>query len=147
MMAENIQSFIEGLIEKTKEGELDWRPLSLNKYWKDIESELENEKVAIDFGVNSIRISNSYYLKSGEGFVFLFEIFHGNPEVTSPEFDTVALMVKINDALTIDNLTNFSEYEQEQLRTLQLLIADYYSTKYSYPDVLYRFFSQVIEDK
>lgn len=60
-----------------------------------------------------------------------------------------ALIIYPMNALASDqaNLTNFSEYEQEQLRTLQLLIADYYSTKYLYPDVLYRFFSQVIEDK
>lgn len=146
MMAENIDIFTHALIEKTKAGELDWRPLTLFKKWTDIEEELNRDEIHIDFGVNSVRVSNSYYLSSGEGYVFLFELFHGDPEVTSPEMDTIALMVKINDALPIEDLTYFNEETQELLRTLQLLIENYYEEKYCYPHALYRFFSQVIGD-
>lgn len=144
MMADNVDSFRKSLIEKTKEGKLDWKPLTLFKGWDNIEEELYNENIPVDFNVNSIRVSNSFYLQSGDGYVFLFEIYHGDPEVTSPEMDTIALMAKINRALPIDNLTYFVEEEQEQLRTLQVLVENYFEEKYAYPDVLYNFFSQVI---
>ena len=144
MMAENVESFRESLIEKTKKGALDWKPLTVLKGWNNIEEELYNENIPVDFNVNSIRVSNSFYLQSGDGYIFLFEIYHGDPEVTSPEMDTIALMAKINKALPIDNLTYFVEEEQEQLRTLQVLVENYFEEKYAYPDVLYNFFSQVI---
>ena len=53
--------------------------------------------------------------------------------------DTVALMVKINDSLPVDNLTHFTEEEQVELRTLQILAQNYYDEKHSYPDILYSF--------
>lgn len=147
MMYEQVEGFVEGLISKTKKNELDWKPLSLLDKWHSIEGELEDERISIDFLVNSVRVSKSYYLQSGEGYVFLFEIYHGNPEVTSPEMDTMALMVKINDALLIDDLSSYSEEEQENLRTLQILVEAYYDQKYCYPDILYDFFRQVINGK
>ena len=144
MMAENIESFRKNLIEKTRDHKLDWRPLSSLKIWDDIETDIYNRSSDIDFRANSIRVSNSFYLQSGEGYVFLFEIYHGDPNMTSPEMDTVALMVKINDSLPVDNLTYFTEEEQVELRTLQILAQNYYDEKHSYPDILYSFFSQVI---
>lgn len=147
MMAENVDSFRKALIEITKRGELEWKPLSSFKDWGSIEAELHNRNIPVDYAVNTIRVSNSFYIQSGEGYVFLFEIYHGDPIVTSPEMDSIALMVKINSILPIDDLTYFVEEEQEQLRTLQLLIENYYDEKFSYPDVLYEFFSQVISGK
>lgn len=144
MMAEQVEAFREKLIEKTKEEVLEWKPLTSFKDWEIIEAELYNENISIDFNVNSIRVSNSFYLQSGNGYVFLFEIYHGDPEVTSPEMDIIALMVKINKALPINDLTYFEKEEQEQLRTLQVLVENYFEEKYAYPDVLYNFFSQVI---
>ena len=147
MMAENVDSFRRGLIDNTRKGVIDWKPLSLFKDWDIVEAELHNRNIPVDFRVNSIRVSNSFYIQSGEGYVFLLEIYHGDPSVTSPEMDSIALMAKINNALPVDDLTYFSEEEQEQLRTLQLLVENYYDEKYSYPDVLCDFFSQVLNGK
>lgn len=146
MMADQVESFIDGLIKKTKEGKLDWKPFSTFKEKREIIVELENGRGGFDYGVNSIRQSKSYFLQSGDGFVFLFEIYHGDPEVTSPAMDTIGLMVKINNVLPLDNLSSFGEEEQEALENLKLLIENYLEKKWCYPDVLYKFMSSVLED-
>ena len=145
MMAEQVEFFIEGLIKKTKEKKLDWQPFSAFKGKRDIIVELENGRGTFDYGVNAIRESNSYFLESGDGFVFLFEIYHGDPEVTSPAMDTIGLMVKINSVLPLDDLTYNNEEEQEALEKLKLLIENYLEEKYCYPDVLYNFMHQVLK--
>lgn len=146
MMADQVESFIDGLIKKTKEGKLDWKPFSTFKEKREIIVELENGRGGFDYGVNSIRQSKSYFLQSGDGFVFLFEIYHGDPEVTSPAMDTIGLMVKINNVLPLDNLSSFGEEEQEALENLKLLIENYLEGEWCYPDVLYKFMSSVLED-
>ncbi len=145
MMADQVESFINGLIKKTKDGKLDWKPFSTFKEKREIIVELENGRGGFDYGVNSIRQSKSYFLQPGDGFVFLFEIYHGDPEVTSPAMDTIGLMVKINNVLPLDNLSNFGEEEQEALENLKLLIENYLEEKWCYPDILYKFMSSVLE--
>lgn len=146
MMADQVESFIDGLIEKTKQGKLDWKPFSTFKEKREIIVELENGRGEFDYGVNFIRQSKSYFLQSGDGFVFLFEIYHGDPEVTSPAMDTIGLMVKINNVLPLDNLSGFGEEEQEALENLKLLIENYLEEKWCYPDVLYKFMASVLQD-
>lgn len=146
MMADQVESFINGLIEKTKEGKLDWKPFSTFKEKREIIVELENGRGGFDYSVNSIRQSKSYFLQSGDGFVFLFEIYHGDPDMTSPAMDTIGLMVKINNVLPLDNLSGFGEEEQEALENLKLLIENYLEEKWCYPDVLYKFMDSVLED-
>lgn len=146
MMAEWVESFIDGLIKKTKEGKLDWKPFSTFKEKREIIVELENGRGGFDYGMNSIRQSKSYFLQSGDGFVFLFEIYHGDPEVTSPAMDTIGLMVKINSVLPLDDLSRFGEEEQEALENLKLLIENYLEKKWCYPEVLYDFMHNVLKD-
>ena len=146
MMADQVKSFIDGLIKKTKEGKLDWQPFSTFKEKREIIVELENGRGGFNYGVNSIRQSKSYFLQSGDGYVFLFEIYHGDPEVTSPAMDTIGLMIKINNILPLDNLSNFGEEEQETLENLKLLIENYLEEKWCYPDALYKFMASVLED-
>lgn len=147
MMADHVDSFINGLIESTKAGRLDWLPFSAFKEKREIIVELENGRGGFDYGMNSIRESKSYFLQSGEGFVFLFEIYHGDPEVTSPAMDTIGLMVKINSVLPLENLSNYNEEEQEALESLKLLIESYLEDKYCYPDVLYDFMNHVLNEE
>ena len=79
MMAEQVESFIDGLIEKTREKKLDWIPFSMFKDKREIIVELENGRGGFDYGINSIRESNSYFLQAGDGFVFLFEMIYLEP--------------------------------------------------------------------
>lgn len=146
MMAEQVFNFIDGLLEKTKCGTLDWRPFSNFPNRKNIIEELINGQGGFDYGVNSIRENKSFYLQSGEGYVFLFDIYHGDPEVTSPSLDTIGLMVKINDVLPLDNIADY-DMMQESLVELKLLIESYLEEKYCYPDVLYNFMNQVLRNE
>lgn len=146
MMYEHVMGFIEGLIQKTKKKELEWEPFSAFDEKYEIIRELENGRANFDYGINSIRKSKSYFLKSGEGYVFLFEIYHGDPNVTSPSMDSIGLMVKINSTLPLDDVSNYGEEEQEALERLKLLIEYNLERKYEYPDVLYDFFNQVLDE-
>ena len=146
MMADQVIWFIEGLIEKTKNNNLEWYPFSLCEESTSILNEIYNDDRAfVDWNANSVRVSNSYYLRHGDGYVFLLEIYHGDPDQTSPMMDTIGLWVKIHSFLPIDDLSNYSAYEQERLEELKLLIDNSFSEKYVYPDVLYDFMSQVLE--
>lgn len=145
-MENHIKYFINGLIDKTKREELTWQSFYCYKEKNEIVRELENGRGGFDYMVNSIRESKSYFLQSGEGTVFLFEIYHGDPEVTSPAMDTIGLMVKINKILPLNNLSSFEEEEQEMLERLKLLVESNLENKYTYPDVLYEFMSQVLNN-
>lgn len=149
MIREQIDGFIDGLIEKTKDNKIEWMPLSAFHRMRELDDEFDSGFGSIDFMVNSIREKSSYFLKCNDGYVFLFEIFHGDPEVTSPIFDTLALMVKINSTIPIDNLSNYMQDEehQEKLSTLKLLIEHYLEDKFSMPDALYEFMAQVLCDE
>lgn len=147
MMGEQVEGFVDGLIEKTREGKLEWKPFSVFKEKREIFRELENGRGNFDYGVNSIRESASYFLQSGEGYVFLFVIYHGDPNVTSPAMDTLGLMVKINNILPLVDLSSYcGEEEQEWLESLKQLVENYLEEKYSYPDVLYKFMYDVLSD-
>ena len=96
---------------------------------------------------NSIKESKSYFLQSGEGFVFLFEIYHGDPQAASSLDNTIGLMVKINSVLPLNSLLGYTESMQEEMEKLKLLVENYLEEKYCYPDVLYSFMDKVLDDK
>lgn len=146
MMSDQVMDFIEGVTSKTKEKKIDWKPFVTFSEKREIITELENGRGGFDYNVNSIRESKSYYFSAGEGYVFLFEIYHGDPDVTSPFMNTIGLMVKINPILPLDNLSNYSCNEQEALEGLKLLVENYLEEKYLYPDVLYEFMHAILEN-
>ena len=63
MIYENIESFLEGLIEVTKKKKMKWEPLTSFANYQEIDSELDVCS-GIDFMVNSISMNKSYYLKN-----------------------------------------------------------------------------------
>lgn len=146
MMLEQTYDFLQGLIEKTKENKIVWKSFSNYRGRKTVYTELDNGCGGFDYGVNSIRESASYYFKFKEGYVFLFEIYHGDPEVTSPQLDTLALMVKINSVVPLQNLTDYDSYEmQSKLKILRLLVEHNMELEYSLPDALYRFMNEIVQ--
>ena len=147
MMGEQVENFVEGLIEKTRKGKLDWKPFLSLKNRRDILEELENGRGDFDYMTNSIKESTSYFLQSGEGFVFLFEIYHGDPQMPSSLNSTIGLMVKINSVLPLNSLLSYTESMQEEMEKLKLLVENYIEEKYCYPDVLYDFMHKVLKDK
>lgn len=145
MIYERIENFLEGLINLTRQKLLKWEPLTTFSGYKELDLELDSYS-GIDFMMNSINREKSYYLKHKDGFVFLFYIYHGDPSVTSPELDALALMVKANSIVPIYNLTGSmnSKVHQQKLETLRLLVEHYLEEKYSMPDTLYKFMAQVL---
>lgn len=146
MICEEIDSFTDGLIEKTRAGRLNWQPLTSFYRLNDISREFEAGFGDIDFRINTIRESSSYFLKHKDGYVFLFEIYHGDESVMSPDYDNLALMVKVNSVLPIDNLSSHmgDEEHPQKLARLKLLIEHYLEEKYQMPDTLYKFMDDVL---
>lgn len=147
MMAKRVSRFVEGLISKTREGKLDWQAFSSFSNKREIFDELEMGRGGFDYLVNSIRESKSYFLQSGDGILFLFAVYHGDPEMASPVDDTMVLMMKINNVLPLESLLDYTESMEEKLERLRLLIENYLEQKYSYPDVLYQFMDQILADE
>ena len=115
---------------------------------RDLNEEFDAGFAGIDLGVTSIRERNSFFLKSKEGYVFLFEIYREDLNVTSLDLASLQLMVKINNVLPIDNLSRYvdSEEHQEKLAILKLLIESYIEEQYNMPEALYKFMEQVLTE-
>lgn len=71
MMGDQVEGFVEGLIEKTREGKLDWKPFSSFKNRRDILEELENGRGDFDYATNSIKESKSYFCNQGKVCFFI----------------------------------------------------------------------------
>ena len=122
---------------------MDWRPLAALDEWDSI---IRNEYDKHELGGDSVIISKSFFLRSGEGYVFLLNIIQDNSTKSISVKERVALMVKINAVLPLDDLSNYYNEEQDKLRSLQTVIEKYFKQKFCYPDVLYSFLNQVICD-
>ena len=112
---------------------------------KKIIEELNKVDVGVDFGVNSIRERGSYFFESNGGYIFLFEIFHGDPEVTSTEMDTLSLMIKIDSKTKLYNLSEYTIEEQEKLEELKLIVENYLENKNTEHEKLDDFIDHIIE--
>lgn len=112
---------IKTLISRTKRSALNWKNLSQLTEKKIIINTLEEKGIPCDYCINTIRESQSYYLCNEEGFILLLEIYHGDPKLMSPEYDTFALMIyKKNN--TVCSLSDFEKVEQKKLKKLKKLI-------------------------
>lgn len=118
---DNKDALVKTLIRRTKQSTLNWKSLSQLAEKKEIINTLEEKGTPCDYNVNTIRENQSYYLCNEEGFILLLEIYHGDPEVMSPKYDTLALMIyKKNNAVC--SLSDFEKVEQKKLKKLNKLI-------------------------
>ena len=146
MMSDQVNAFIEGLIKKTSINELQWELFDSCKVKNEIVSEIRNGRANFDPNYNYIRESSSYYFKYEEGYVFLFAVYHGDSDVTSPEFDSDSLMVKINNVIPLMDLSSYYEEESKRLSQLRLNVENYLETRYPLPDTLYDFMTGILKD-
>ena len=118
---DNKDKLIKTLIRRTKQSMLNWEELSQLEEKDAIINKLEEKNIPCDYGVNTIREKQSYYLGNEKGYILLLEIYHGDPDVMSPEYDTLALMIykKDND---VCSLSDFEKIEQKKLKELKKLI-------------------------
>lgn len=147
MMGEHVEGFVKGLIDKTREGKMDWHPFSSLKNRKDILDELENGQGDFDYGTEFIKESRSYFLQSGDGYVFLFQICNRDSQIKYPLDNKIGLMVKINSVTPLIDLLGHTGAMQEKMERLKLLIENYIEDRNCFPDALYNFMDKVLEDK
>ncbi len=145
MMNEGVDEFIDALIDGSKHGTVDWDTFSVCDIKYEIMREINHGAAKFDPMVNSVREYESYFFKSGQGYVFLFNVFHGDPEVTSPDMDTESLMVKVSDSLPLIDITMEND-EDNRLDTLKILAEDYIESNNPWPDALYDFFDRVMNE-
>ena len=115
---DNKDSTLKKLLGKTKNGSLCW-----NCFYECSEKEailafLEERSIPCDFGMNSVRETQSFYLENPKGYILLLEIYHGDPDVTSPELDTIALVV-FEKSGKASCLSDFEKIEQRKLYKLK----------------------------
>ena len=140
MIYEQIEGFVEALIEKTKERKIEWDVFNSDERVIKMLPEIE-AATEVDLGVNTLATWKSYYSRKNDGYVFLIYLLHGDSSVTSPELDSMMLLVKINKRMQIINLTSYinDEEHQQRLSTLKMLLDSFLEEKDSMPDVLYNF--------
>lgn len=118
---DNKDKLIKTLIRRTKQSMLNWEELSQLEEKNVIINKLEEKNIPCDYGVNTIREEQSYYLGDEKGYILLLEIYHGDPDVMSPEYDTLALVIYKKDN-GVCSLSDFEKIEQKKLKELKKLI-------------------------
>lgn len=118
---DNKENTLKKLLGKTKNGSLCW-----NRFYDCSEKEsilavLDERGIPCDFGVNSVRETQSFYLENAKGYILLLEIYHGDPDVTSPELDTLALIIYEKSG-KVSCLSDFERIEQKKLYELKDII-------------------------
>lgn len=147
MIADRIEKFIFDLISKTKKGELEWKCVDKFVEWELIKKEIEK---AEEFNLNTYFIDNtkSYCIKKGGGYVMVLHIRYGKAQVFSPALDKYVLIIKMNDDLSPENLSNYNgENGYKSLLTdLVHEIELQKRPKYDMPEYMYEFFDKVLEE-
>lgn len=146
MMSEQVIRFIEGLIEKTRDRKLEWKCFSVFGEKCEIYKEFKENINELDDNEICIKEYSSYFLESGEGYVFLLEIYHKLQNASVSTKKSLALLIKVNSILPMEDLTQYADMEQGILRQLQGLIEVGIKEKYSYPDIIYDFFRQILNN-
>lgn len=124
---DNKENTIKNLLRKTKSGSLCWNCFYDCNEKESILAILDERGIPCDFGVNSVRETQSFYLENTKGYILLLEIYHGDPDVTSPELDTIALIIYEKSGKVLC-LSDFEKIEQKKLYKLKDIIVQADST-------------------
>lgn len=146
MMAEHVENFIYGLIEKTRSNTLKWISVEKIDEWEKIKKQIQQSKEVNlkDYFIDDIK---SYCISKSSGYVLLLNIRYGNAPVFSPALDKYILVVKINEDIMPENLSNY-DFQGYQSLLLELLeeIEFQKSEECNMPDSLYMFFDKILGD-
>lgn len=139
-----LSNFLEKLIEKTKLGKIDWQPL---RNYNDLQNLLNEVPDAhglyIDMGFNSVKVSDSYYFKHNNGYIFFMYIWHASEQLDGDYF----MLTRINETDTLRHIDFGEEYhtpDSKEFRILADCIAEYLESNVHMPDDLYNFMSDII---
>lgn len=144
MVAEQVDRFILGLVERTREGALKWKEAGKIVEWEELKKSIIKSDDFKDYFIDD---SKSYVIQKNDGYVFLINTRYGNAPVFSRAFDKYVLFVKINEDLSPQNLSDYLGEKdfQEKMRKLVNEIETKKCEKYEMPQVLYDFMNDILE--
>lgn len=148
VVADNIEIFINGLINETRRKNLKWKRVSKIKEWEKLKKEIESAK-EVDLKDYFIDASKSYCITQNEGYVMVLNIRYGNAPVFSPALDKDVLVIKINEDFLPQNLSLYDvDGYKDLLKELVDVIERQINVEHLMPDCMYEFFRHVLgEDK
>lgn len=147
MIADRIEKFILDLISKTGKGDLEWKCVDKFVEWERIKKEIEKtEEINLkDYLIDNTR---SYCINKGGGYVMVLHIRYGKAQVFSPALDKYVLIIKMNDDLLPENLSNYNGEDGYKSLLMDLIneIELQKCERYSMPEYMYEFFNKILED-
>lgn len=149
MVADQIDNFIDELLEKTRSGklELSWKPVNKIDDWEKKRQRIEK---ADDINLKDYFIEDdqSYGIEKNGACVMLLKLRYGNASIFSPALDRYLLIAQINEELPLENLSGY-DYEEfkEKLEQLLQTIEEKKWEKYEMPDDLSRFFAMILGEE
>lgn len=144
MTSNQVEFFLDGLIENTDTAKLKWKPLSELKCWKKLCQELKFSD-PIAFKEYSFSNIDSYYIEKEGGYVLLLSACYGNAPIFSPAFDQKFLVIKICSDIPFMNLCDYdSNGFKEKINALYEIILYKKSEQIEMPDAMYAFFNSII---
>ncbi len=139
-----MEYFIDGLIKKTKKKEIEWKPLGMMVDYNTFERELKDiHSIQSESLLEHINNRASYFFSYKEGYIVLCSVSIKD-KIAGTKYDKLFLLTKICPVLSLDASGNYP-YFQPKLETLKLIIEDNLYIRYSFPDVLYNFWNEVLK--
>lgn len=143
MMSDQIESFLDGLIQNTANRKLKWKTLNNLKCWEKFCLELRTTELK-KYKEYSFSETDSFYIYKNGGYVLLLSACYSNAPVFSPALDKKFLIVKICSDMPFNNLCEYDSNEfKEKINILHKEICEK-SVQKEMPDAMYAFFDSVI---
>lgn len=143
-MYDQIENFIDGLIKKTKEKKIEWKPLNMLVNHDIFEKELmEIASIPSELFIEHINYRFSYFFLHKEGYIVLCSVSIKNKH-TNTQHNELLLLTKICPTLALDSSGNYPPI-QTKLETLKLIIEDSIYAQYAFPDTLYNFWNDILK--
>lgn len=146
MVADQIENFINELLNQTRSGKLVWKPVNKVEDWEKKKQRIEKSD-DIDLKDYFIEADQSYVIEKNGAYVMLLRLCYGNASIFSPALDKYMLVAQIHEEIPLENLSGY-DYDgfERELEQLLQLIEDKKWEKYEMPDDLHRFFTMILEE-
>lgn len=145
MVGEHMESFIQGLIDKTKENTLKWEPLSTAPERHEIDTEIKKLLLHPKSLCLGASFRSSYILRHRNGYIVLCDVVFYNLDTGNPN-KKIFILTQISSDFPINDSGNYPGF-QTKLGELKLIIEKNMSCEYHLPNALYNFWGDIINDR
>lgn len=143
MIGDQMQMFLNNLLELTQNKKMDWKPLSalenypllMSEYLQPIKYSNEPEFTILDYSINT-----SYFIKHSDGIIVLSDLICQKDN--GPIYHKLRLLTKINCYFPLSDAGCFDSFGTK-LESLKLYIENNIPEKYPLPDTLYEFWRSI----